>query len=604
MSKKITGAADSGLHVLVGAGKWFDDLMRDPTMISPLLTLRNRDGHTPLCVAATVGNMQAARKLLPLEMGLPPTLRALNEAVGPYPIIEAARYGHKEMVLLLIWDMGRKMCGSPPTKESAASLFLHLLVEAGFYDLLLALVQRHLGLGRAEFYGDNNESLLSLMAAKPSAFRSGTQLSFWQQLLYSVTHANLQIRLADIEKSLVEVQITAIDPPTSPWGQPPICVSTWECFIKCPCFITILKWPAREIYRCMNYVARPIRQIRETKLMHEAALKIVKCLCEELMKHYFAEDMEPVLRTALLSAASSGTSAIIEEIIERYPDAIWFADSEHHNLFHLAVINRYEKVFNLIYQLSAYKYLVTANEDTSGNNILHMAGKLAPLGRLNLISGAALQMQRELQWFQEVEKFVHPTFRSKRNSNGKTPNMVFTEEHKELVKKRQKWMKETANSCIFVAALTATVGFAAAITVPGGNNQNSGFPLFSNEKAFTVFAVSVAFCQFSSVASVLMFLSILTSRYAEEDFLKRLPKRLILGLSALFVSMTSLMIAFGATIYLIFGQKKRWILIPVGIAALIPVNLFESLQSPLLWDMFMSTYGPSIFRKQGSRVLY
>ncbi|XP_059309225.1 ankyrin repeat-containing protein NPR4-like isoform X2 [Lycium ferocissimum] len=535
MSKKITGAADSGLHVLVGAGKWFDDLMRDPTMISPLLTLRNRDGHTPLCVAATVGNMQAARKLLPLEMGLPPTLRALNEAVGPYPIIEAARYGHKEMVLLLIWDMGRKMCGSPPTKESAASLFLHLLVEAGFYDLLLALVQRHLGLGRAEFYGDNNESLLSLMAAKPSAFRSGTQLSFWQQLLYS---------------------------------------------------------------------ARPIRQIRETKLMHEAALKIVKCLCEELMKHYFAEDMEPVLRTALLSAASSGTSAIIEEIIERYPDAIWFADSEHHNLFHLAVINRYEKVFNLIYQLSAYKYLVTANEDTSGNNILHMAGKLAPLGRLNLISGAALQMQRELQWFQEVEKFVHPTFRSKRNSNGKTPNMVFTEEHKELVKKRQKWMKETANSCIFVAALTATVGFAAAITVPGGNNQNSGFPLFSNEKAFTVFAVSVAFCQFSSVASVLMFLSILTSRYAEEDFLKRLPKRLILGLSALFVSMTSLMIAFGATIYLIFGQKKRWILIPVGIAALIPVNLFESLQSPLLWDMFMSTYGPSIFRKQGSRVLY
>ncbi|XP_059309226.1 uncharacterized protein LOC132060282 isoform X3 [Lycium ferocissimum] len=499
MSKKITGAADSGLHVLVGAGKWFDDLMRDPTMISPLLTLRNRDGHTPLCVAATVGNMQAARKLLPLEMGLPPTLRALNEAVGPYPIIEAARYGHKEMVLLLIWDMGRKMCGSPPTKESAASLFLHLLVEAGFYDLLLALVQRHLGLGRAEFYGDNNESLLSLMAAKPSAFRSGTQLSFWQQLLYSVTHANLQIRLADIEKSLVEVQITAIDPPTSPWGQPPICVSTWECFIKCPCFITILKWPAREIYRCMNYVA---------------------------------------------------------------------------------------------------------NEDTSGNNILHMAGKLAPLGRLNLISGAALQMQRELQWFQEVEKFVHPTFRSKRNSNGKTPNMVFTEEHKELVKKRQKWMKETANSCIFVAALTATVGFAAAITVPGGNNQNSGFPLFSNEKAFTVFAVSVAFCQFSSVASVLMFLSILTSRYAEEDFLKRLPKRLILGLSALFVSMTSLMIAFGATIYLIFGQKKRWILIPVGIAALIPVNLFESLQSPLLWDMFMSTYGPSIFRKQGSRVLY
>lgn len=359
----------------------------------------------------------------------------------------------------------------------------------------------------------------------------------------------------------------------------------------------------REIWKTTT---RAIRHIKDTKLMHEETLDIVKRLCEELTKHYSStgEDIEPVLRKALLSAAGSGISEIIEEIIERYPDAIWFVDSENHNLFHLAVINRYEKVFSLIYQLSVYKHLVTAGEDTSGNNILHMAGKLAPLSRLNLISGAALQMQRELQWFQEVEKFVQPTLRTKRNSNGKTPKMVFTEEHKELVKEGEKWMKETANSCIFVASLTTTVVFAAAITVPGGNNQNSGFPLFSNETAFTTFAVSAAFCLFSSVASVLMFLSILTSRYAEGDFLRRLPKRLILGLGTLFISMTSLMIAFSATIYLVFGQKKGWILIPVGIAALIPVILFESLQFPLLLDMFMSTYGPSIFRKQSSRILH
>ncbi|KAF3644397.1 hypothetical protein FXO37_21492 [Capsicum annuum] len=116
---------------------------------------------------------------------------------------------------------------------------------------------------------------------------------------------------------------------------------------------------------------------------------------------------------------------------------------------------------------------------------------------------------------QEVEKFVPPTFRTKRNSFG-----VFTEEHKELVKEREKWMKETATSCIFVASLTATVGFAASITVPGGNNQNSGFPLFSDEAAFTVFAVSIAYGLFSFIISVVMFFSILTSGYAEDDFLQ------------------------------------------------------------------------------------
>ena len=33
-------------------------------------------------------------------------------------------------------------------------------------------------------------------------------------------------------------------------------------------------------------------------------------------------------------------------------------------------------------------------------NLLHLAGQLAPIHKLNLVSGAALQMQRELQWFQ------------------------------------------------------------------------------------------------------------------------------------------------------------------------------------------------------------
>lgn len=52
--------------------------------------------------------------------------------------------------------------------------------------MLLALVRRFPGLARAEFYGDNDDvSLLSLMAETPSAFRSGTQLPFWQRLLYS-----------------------------------------------------------------------------------------------------------------------------------------------------------------------------------------------------------------------------------------------------------------------------------------------------------------------------------------------------------------------------------------------------------------------------------
>ncbi|KAL0315834.1 UNVERIFIED_CONTAM: hypothetical protein Sradi_5461600, partial [Sesamum radiatum] len=74
----------------------------------------------------------------------------------------------------------------------------------------------------------------------------------------------------------------------------------------------------------------------------------------------------------------------------------------------------------------------------------------------------------------------------------KSPKMVFTEEHKILKEEGEKWMKDTSNSCTIAAALIATVMFAAAITVPGGNESSSGFPIFSGNSAFIVFAISDA----------------------------------------------------------------------------------------------------------------
>ena len=93
------------------------------------------------------------------------------------------------------------------------------------------------------------------------------------------------------------------------------------------------------------------------------------------------------------------------------------------------------------------------------------------------------------------------------------------ETHKELVDKGEKLMKETTTSYTVVGTLIITIMFAAAITVPGGNDSNTGLPMFLNNKVFTLFIISDALSLLSSSTSVLMFLGILTSRYAEEDFL-------------------------------------------------------------------------------------
>ncbi|KAH7854104.1 hypothetical protein Vadar_010140 [Vaccinium darrowii] len=183
-----------------------------------------------------------------------------------------------------------------------------------------------------------------------------------------------------------------------------------------------------------------------------------------------------------------------------------------------------------------------------------------------------------------------------------TPAEVFSETHQNLLKDGEKWMKDTATSCTIVAALVATMVFAAAITVPGGNNID-GHPVLSKQKAFVIFGISDALALFSSITSILMFLLILTSRYAEEDFLHTLPSRLVFGLITLFVSILSTMVAFGAILFLVFGDSKDWILFPIIALAGIPATLFGALQFPLLVEMIRSTYGPGIFGKQSDRVL-
>jgi len=151
-------------------------------------------------------------------------------------------------------------------------------------------------------------------------------------------------------------------------------------------------------------------------------------------------------------------------------------------------------------------------------------------------------------------------------------------------------MKDTANYCMLVATLITTVVFAAAFTVPGGNNQETGTPFFLKNNWFLVFFISDAVAMLSSSTSILIFLSILTSRYAEENFLKALPKRLLFGLTTLFISIASMVIAFSATCFLAYNSKMAWVPITITTLAIVPVSIFVALHFQLWVDIIHSTY--------------
>ncbi|XP_042958207.1 uncharacterized protein LOC122293816 [Carya illinoinensis] len=342
-----------------------------------------------------------------------------------------------------------------------------------------------------------------------------------------------------------------------------------------------------------------IKQLSEMKEIHDQSHALLSQMCEAISKSTTQELKDGLVYTAITRAAKNGIFEFVSKMLEMDRRFLWTNDRNRRNIFMLAVLHRQEKIFSILYrQDRKMNYLLTSKRDVYGNNILHMAGMIEDSTWVNKIPGAALQMQRELQWFKDVERIVHPKDKESTNEDGLTPRQLFTKNHADLMENGQKWMKVTATSCTVVGALIVTIMFAVAFTIPGGNDQTTGFPIFLKKKLFVLFIICDTLSLFSSSTSILMFLGILTSSYAEDDFLEYLPRQMIIGLSTLFCSIATMVIAFSTALIIMLHDQYSWILIPIISLACVPVIIFIWMQFPLLKIMIFSTYGSGIFNRK------
>ncbi|KAB1226556.1 hypothetical protein CJ030_MR1G001452 [Morella rubra] len=317
-----------------------------------------------------------------------------------------------------------------------------------------------------------------------------------------------------------------------------------------------------------------IKHLYEMKLIHIQSKELLHRMCEGLSNLTIQQWQESFLNDTIIRAIKNGIFEIVYGMLKADPELEWTTDQKSRRIFSIVVLH---------------------HED--GNGMLHMAGMFTDSNMLNHISGAALQMQRELQWFKEIESIVHPKAKEAINKDGMTPRQLFTKTHKNLRKEGEQWMKDATTSCTVVGALIITIMFAATFTIPGGNKQNTGLPMFLNRKWFTLFILSDALSLFSSTTLVLMFLGILTSRYAEDDFLVTLPRKMIIGFSTLFFSIATMMIAFCAALSIMLNGQY-WIVILIICLASVPVTLFIVSQFRLLLEIAISTYRANIFNKK------
>ncbi|XP_052731772.1 uncharacterized protein LOC108330132 isoform X2 [Vigna angularis] len=555
---RISKGMETALHISAGARhtKFVEELVK--RMRIKDLEIQNKDKNTALCFAAASGVTKIAKLMVERNINLP----GIRGSEGVTPLYVATLLGQRDMVWYLYSVTDHEILKT----EDYFSLLI-AAISTDLYDFALHILECRPQL--AICHGLNGETALHVLAKKPSSFRSGIQLDIWERCIYPW----IRVKLTTEYKCQSN----------NSQSQAP---STFQDLL------------VTGLCRAVKYLVPGFETVQKKKILNLQALKLVQHLWEviESSDEIYGDLIKSPLSRPLFIAAEFGIPEIVIELLHSYPDLLWKVDSQNRSFFHIAIVYRQEKIFNMIYEIGAHKDLITSYRDNNNHNILHLAGKLAPSDQLHVVSGAALQMQRELLWFKEVEKIIQPLLKEMKDSEGRTPQMLFTEEHKGLAKEGEKWLKNTASSCMLVSTLITTVMFAAIFTVPGGN-KNNGYPIFMHTTSFKVFAVSDAIGLFSSVVSILMFLSILTSRYAQEDFLVSLPKRLSVGIATLFFSIITMLIAFGATFFIVLGHQLAWIFIPITLVACIPAILFAFLQFPLLVDTISCTYGVGVFSR-------
>ncbi|XP_011001715.1 PREDICTED: uncharacterized protein LOC105108914 [Populus euphratica] len=325
----------------------------------------------------------------------------------------------------------------------------------------------------------------------------------------------------------------------------------------------------------------------QTSKITSEAKEIKNVQCPTAQTSLIKSSLTITAESPLFTATRRGIEKIVEMIIKQHPHAIEKLNKEGQSILDMAVMYRQKKIFHFLKQQKIPLTRMRRVVDSKGNTLLHhVAEKRKNSGVTK--PGPALQLQEELQWFEQVQKVIPSNYVPLLNDEGKTARECFEIAHEKQLEKAQIWIKETSQSCSTVAALVATVVFAAAYTVPGGSDEN-GKPNFINSPYFLIFTVSDVVSLASSLTSLVVFLSLLTSPIELQDFHISLPRKLIVGFTFLFFSVITTMLSFGATILILIQSERKLTTLLLSIASFLPVLVFGIMQFRLYVSFMGST---------------
>ncbi|GMN48857.1 hypothetical protein TIFTF001_018021 [Ficus carica] len=703
---KITRSGDTALHVAISdcqddfVEKLVQQIVAQYSSPESVLDIGNDRGNTALHFAAAMGNVRMCKCIAEVKHSLVGSRNKDTET----PLFVAAVRGKKEAFLCL-----HHICASEPDvsycRRDDGQTALHLAIAGEYFDLAFQIIHLYKE-PLVNSVDEHGLSPLHILASKPFAFKSGSNLGPWNKIVYHCTFVDelkpespSQVKKLEDEKKVtsypenyktcvdvfqllsnaVHVVSTVRDDaskgseradtenpegPKSPLneqhkGQPLTGGARRHQLFPSnytTCF-NLVKIICKALLVILGFGSRMITKVREKKEKHIWSVQIMNELLQNASMYEYentgtgphavtphkedgetkpyeiidggdatfaseifdqpiplhvpstdptktgqrnnekekngkeksAKCIEIEKETAILIAAKNGVTEMVQKILDLFPVAIHDMNAEKKNIVLLAVEHRQPHVYQLLLKRNILKDSVFQQVDDQGNSALHLAAMLGGY-KPWLIPGAALQMQWEIKWYEFVKRSMPPNFFVRYNNDRKTAKDIFTETHTDLVKAGGEWLTNTSQSCSVVAALIATVAFATSTTVPGGNDSESGKPTLEDKPAFELFAISSLIALCFSVTSVVMFLAILTSRYQENDFGRDLPRRLLVGLTSLFVSIAAMLVSFCAGHFFVLQDELQYAAFPVYAVTCLPVSFFAVAQFPLYFDLIWAHF--------------
>ncbi|OIW14049.1 hypothetical protein TanjilG_11394 [Lupinus angustifolius] len=638
---RITRSGDTCIHVAVSNEK--EDVVEQLVNLICLvgeqesLKIQNERGNTALHFAASMGSLKMCNHIARVD---PSSLVSIRNVDGETPLFLAALHGRKQVFMSLHHLYHRDLPNIPVNYSDCTKIvtrndgdtILHCAVAGNYFDLAFQIIHiydEHLAKWKKKGGYDehlanskNKEgfSPLHLLASKPSAFRSSSRFGRYEKIVYEVAYTLplrrfLSKKFARKDQSRTEIlDLEAPEKNAKPnreetqssgstrlnqirrkkekhvWS-----IQIMNELVKRACMYEFDDYGSKlhpELWDKVDETASYSFEIFDEG--EDITSPVASAIQEQQPSTTKGEtqqqkkgDEKDKVETPTLIAAKNGVTEMVEKILELFPVAVHDIDSNKKNIVLLAVENRKSHLYEFLLKR---KNLHMFNKvDNEGNSALHLAAKLGDY-KPWLIPGAALQMHWEIKWYLFVKESMPPHFFRRNNKKKKTPRDIFCETHKDLIKDGGEWLNKISESCSMVSALIATVAFATSSTLPGGVQEGTGHPTLEKKPAFTVFAMTSLFALCCSVTSVVVFLSVLTSRYEARDFGKNLPRKLILGLTSLFMSITCMLFSFCAGHLFVLKDELVYAAFPVYGVTFVPMTLFALAQFPLYFDLIWATF--------------